>query len=222
MLHSENTGRYDMTPGYFDIDIDMSDLLSQYNTGVDEVFYLRDLAQRKLYLMDDISQLSIGTIVKYILQYNAEDAPIPPENRRPILLYLVSNGGDVDSGFELIDAIMASKTPVYTINLGYQYSMGFMIGIAGHKRFAMPNAKFLIHDGSNFIYNSGAKAQDQMEFNKRVEERVKKLILNSGKIEEEEYENKKRVEWYMFADEAKEKGFVDYIIGEDCSIDDIV
>ena len=222
MLHGENTGRYDMTPGYFDIDIDMSDLLSQYNTGVDEVFYLRDLAQRKLYLMDDISQLSIGTIVKYILQYNAEDAPIPPKNRKPILLYLVSNGGDVDSGFELIDAIMASKTPVYTINLGYQYSMGFMIGIAGHKRFAMPNAKFLIHDGSNFIYNSGAKAQDQMEFNKRVEERVKKLILNSGKIEEEEYENKKRVEWYMFADEAKEKGFVDYIIGEDCSIDDIV
>ena len=38
----------------------------------------------------------------------------------------------------------------------------------------------------------------------------------------EEYDSKFRVEWYMFADEAKEKGFTDYIIGVDCDIDEIV
>ena len=143
-------------------------------------------------------------------------------DRKPILLYVVSEGGDVDSGFELIDTIQCSKTPVYTINLGYQYSMGFLIGLAGHKRYAMKNAKFLMHDGSNFVYNSGAKAQDQMRFNSRVEERIKEYILSRGNLTSDEYDAKLRVEWYMFADDAKERGFVDYIIGVDCDIDEVI
>lgn len=142
--------------------------------------------------------------------------------RKPIIIYVSSNGGDVDSGFELIDVITNSKTPVYTVNLGYQYSMGFLIGLAGHKRYAMPNAKFLLHDGNNFIVDSGAKAQDRMEFNRKMETRIKEYIIAQSRLTAEEYESKYRVEWYMFSDEAKEKGFVDYIIGEDCEIDDVV
>ena len=131
-------------------------------------------------------------------------------------------GGDVDAGFELIDTILASKTPVYTINLGYQYSMGFLIGLAGHKRYAAQNAKFLMHDGSNLIWNSGAKAQDQMEFQKRVEQRIKQYVIARSNVTSEEYDSKLRVEWYLFADEAKEKGFCDHILGVDCELDEIV
>lgn len=79
-----------------------------------------------------------------------------------------------------------------------------------------------MHDGSNFIYNSGAKAQDQMEFNKKVEERIKQYIMSRSNVTNAEYDNKLRVEWYLFADEAKEKGFVDYILGVDCDIDDVI
>ena len=189
---------------------------------VNDIFYLKDLKQRKLFLSEDVNQYSVGDIVKNILQYNREDYGVPSEGRKPILLYVSSNGGEVDAGFELIDAIRCSKTPVYTINLGYQYSMGFLIGLAGHRRYAMEHSKFLLHDGSNFIYNSGAKAQDQMEFNRKVEDRVKQYILSRSKLASEEYDSKLRVEWYMFSDEAKEKGFVDYIIGKDCDIDEII
>ena len=156
------------------------------------------------------------------MQINKEDVEIASEERKPILLYVTSNGGDVDAGFALIDVILTSKTPVYVINQGYQYSMGFLIGLAGHKRFAMPHATFLMHDGSQFIYNSGAKAQDQMEFNKKLEERIKKYVISRTKITSEMYDSQMRKEWYMFADEAKELGVTDFIIGEDCSIDDIV
>ena len=38
----------------------------------------------------------------------------------------------------------------------------------------------------------------------------------------EEYEKNYRVEWYMYSELAKEKGFVDYIIGEDCDLDEII
>lgn len=207
--------------GYYDIDIDIEKALID-NGMIDEIFYLKDLKQRKLFLNTDVEQLSVGEIVKHIMQYNKEDIGIEPDKRTPIILYVSSNGGEVDSGFELIDVIMASKTPVFTVNLGYQYSMGFLIGLAGTKRFAMRNAKFLMHDGSNFVYNSGAKAQDQMEFQRRVEDMIKQYILSRSKITSKEYDSKLRVEWYLFADEAKDKGFCDYIIGDDCDIDEVI
>lgn len=189
---------------------------------VEDIFYLKDLKQRKLFIATNISQETIEDAVRHIMQFNREDADIPVAERKPIIIYVSSNGGDVDSGFELIDVITNSKTPVYTVNLGYQYSMGFLIGLAGHKRYAMPNAKFLLHDGNNFIVDSGAKAQDRMEFNRKMETRIKEYIIAQSRLTAEEYESKYRVEWYMFSDEAKEKGFVDYIIGEDCEIDDVV
>lgn len=207
--------------GYYDIEIDIEKALLDGGM-VGELFYLRDLEQRKLFLNMDIEQASIADIVKHIMQFNKEDQGIPVDERQPILLYVTSNGGEVDSGFELIDIILNSKTPVYTVNLGYQYSMGFLIGLAGHKRFATQNAKFLMHDGSNFVYNSGAKAQDQMEFQRKVESRVKQYILSRSKLTNEEYDSKLRVEWYLFADEAKEKGFVDYILGVDCDLDCVI
>ena len=212
----------DNIKGYFDVDdFDISEVLIE-NGMIDEWFYLQDLKSRKLFLKEDISQFSVSDIVKHILQYNAEDKGIEPEKREPILLYLVSRGGEVDAGFELIDVIQQSKTPVYTINTGYQYSMGFLIGLAGHKRFATPNAKFLLHDGASFVFNSTTKVKDQMKFQEREEERLKEYILSHSKITSDEYDANLRVEWYLFAEDAKEKGFVDYIVGEDCDIDMVV
>ena len=207
--------------GYYDIEVEIERALIESGM-IDELFYLQDLQQRKLFLNADIDAVSVAEVVRHIMQMNKEDVGIEPSKRKPILLYLTSNGGEVDSGFELIDVITSSITPVYTINIGYQYSMGFLIGLAGHKRYATENAKFLMHDGSNFVFNSGSKLQDQMEFQKKVEERIRQYVLSRSNVSAEEYDSKLRVEWYLFADEAKEKGFVDYILGEDCDINDIV
>lgn len=207
--------------GYYDIDIAIEKTLLDSGM-VDELFYLQDLKQRKLFLNSDIDQYTVADIVKHIMQINKEDKGIEPEKRKPILLYVTSNGGEIDSGFELIDVIMSSKTPVYTINLGYQYSMGFLIGLAGHKRYATRNAKFLHHDGTNVIINSGTKAKDQMEFQDKIEARIKEYVIKKTKVTEDEYETHMRQEWYLFADEAKKYGMVDYIIGVDCDIDEVV
>lgn len=198
------------TAGYYDVDHDYEEMLMK-NGLLEEVFYLRDIKQRKMFITVNICQETVDDAVRHIMQFNREDADIPVEERKPILLYVASNGGDVDAGFTLIDAILCSETPVYVINQGYQYSMGFLIGLAGHKRFAMPHAKFLMHDGSQFIYNSGAKAQDQMEFNKKWEERIKQYVLSRTHITSEMYDKQMRKEWYMFADEAKALGVVDCI-----------
>lgn len=206
---------------YYDIEIEFEEALLKSGL-VEDVFYLRDLKQRKLFISTNICQETVDDAIRHIMQINREDMGAAREDRKPIILYITSNGGDVDAGFALIDVILSSETPVYVINQGYQYSMGFLIGLAGHKRYSMPHAKFLMHDGSQFIYNSGAKAQDQMEFNKRMEERIKGYVLSRTKITSDMYDSQMRKEWYMFAEEAKELGVTDYIIGEDCTINDII
>lgn len=206
---------------YYDIEIEFEEALLK-NGMVEDVFYLRDLKQRKLFISTNICQETVDDAIRHIMQINREDMGIAIKDRKPIILYVTSNGGDVDAGFALVDVILSSETPVYVINQGYQYSMGFLIGLAGHKRFAMPHSKFLMHDGSQFVYNSGAKAQDQMEFNKKQEERIKQYVLSRTKITSEMYDSQMRKEWYMFADEAKELGVTDCIIGEDCTINDII
>lgn len=206
--------------GYYDSTVDI-DVLIQ-GCGIDEFFRYKDIQNRKFFLDCDIDTVTVGDIVHHIMQINREDMGIDQSERRPIFIYISSNGGEVDAGFQLIDAIESSKTPVCTVNLSNAYSMGFLIALSGHKRYAMKNAKCLMHDGSNFVYGTGTKVQDQMEFQKRVDERIRKYVISHSRLTPEEYDSKLRVEWFLFADEAKEKGFVDEIIGVDADIDAII
>ena len=209
------------TKSYYDFDLDYESILVN-NGMIEELFYLKDLKQRKLFLNCNITSDSVNEIVSHIMQFNADDKDVPVENRKPILLYINSCGGEVDAGCTLIDVIRVSNTPVYTINAGIAYSMAAIVAIAGNKRFSFENGKYLIHDGSNFVYDSSKKAEDRMQFQKRVDERIKDFIISNTNISKEEYEENDRVEWYMFADEANRKGLCDFIIGVDCSLDEIV
>lgn len=206
--------------GYYDFDLDIETLFADGN--LDAYFWYQDIKQRKFMLNDNVEQYTVWNICRHILQINKEDAGIPKEDRKPILVYIATNGGEVDSGFELIDCIRQSITPVYTVVLCNAYSMGSLIAVAGQKRYAMPNSTYLIHDGSNFVYGTSSKVRDQVEFQCRVDDKVKNYIIEQTKITPEEYDSKLRQEWYMFADEAKEKGCVDYIIGVDVAMDAIV
>lgn len=192
------------------------------NGMLDDYMYLRELKQRRLFLDEEVNNDTVRPIAKAILRYNREDKDISIEERQPILLYLNTVGGEVDSGCELIDIIVESKTPVYIINTGYCYSMGFLIYIAGDKRFATRNAKFLLHDGTTIVGDSSSKARDRMNFNDRIETRLRDAVLTWTKISKDEYDEHSRTEWYMFSDEAKSLGIVDAIVGVDCDIDSII
>lgn len=207
--------------GIYDIEIDLDELLNTED-GLYNYYYAQELKQRRLFLQDDVDQWTVSPIVRHIHQYNIEDRDKPVEEREPIRIYIACRGGDVDPGFELVDAIRASKTPVYTINIGYAYSMGFLIMLAGHQRFSMPSSKFLLHDGQNLVWNSAGKVRDQLEFNKRLENKIKEYVIGRTTIPAEEYDAKFRMEWYMFADEAQEKGVIDKIIGVDVDLDAVI
>lgn len=192
------------------------------NYDLYDKFRLEDLKQRKLYINDEIDEDLFNDITYHILRFNTEDKGKEILDRQPILLYCTSNGGNVGDGFGLIDIVLNSKTPIYTINLAYSYSMGLLIFLSGHKRFATQNATFLLHDGQNYMYNSSAKLKDAMKFEDQREKKIKDYVLSRSKITSEEYDKNYRVELYMYSEEAKEKGFCDFIVGEDCSLEDII
>ena len=101
--------------------------------------------------------------------------------------------------------------------------MAFFIFLAGKKRYAMPHSQFLLHEGFVGGADNLSKMRDRMEFETvELEEENKKYILSKTKIDEETYKKKFRCEWYMLPQKAKEIGVADYIIGEDCTIDEII
>lgn len=193
---------------------------------IEEYQHLRATEERRLYLSRAIYSLddedgineflsTVAQIIKLIFEFNAEDKELPPNQRRPIKLFINSPGGDITEGFPLIAAIELSKTPVYTINIGTWSSMAFLIGIAGHKRFALPYTKFLLRDGSLFAGGSTNKVQDQVEFNKRFErEIVKKHILKYSSMSEAVCDALARVEYHMLPEDAIKHHFIDEIIAD--------
>lgn len=194
-----------------------------YNYSWSDRFDIEDIEERRLYINDVIDSEVVNSIVYHIMRYNRLDKGIDVENRKPIILYLNSNGGSVPDGYALIDAITNSITPVYTVNQGYCYSMGFLIFLAGHKRYCMPSATFLMHDGSTMAWDSTAKMKDRMDFEtKQVEEYTKNYIMSKTTIDEKLYDEKYRVEWYFYPTEAKQNGVLDCIIGVDCTMDEII
>lgn len=136
---------------------------------------------------------------------------IPVEKRRPIKIYIDSNGGDLCATFTMIDAIRLSKTPVWTINIGTAYSGGFFTFIAGHKRFAYPHSTFLYHEGSTGQISDAGKFRNFAKFYDQQLAKLKELTLEYTNISSELYETKKNDDWWFDTKEAIELGVVDEI-----------
>lgn len=171
-----------------------------YNYCYEDKFAEEDLDNRRLYLNSDVDENAIDNIVYHIMRYNRIDKGIPKEERTPIILYINSPGGSVVDGYGVIDAILTSETPVYTVNVAMCASMGFLIFIAGAKRFSFAHSEFLMHDGSTMGFDSTAKMRDRMEFETvELEKETRRYILSRTEIDEQLYNEKYRCEWYFFA-----------------------
>ena len=194
-----------------------------YNYDYADKLMQESIEERRLFLNDEVDAEMIDSIVFHIIRYNKMDEGIEIENRKPILLFMNTVGGSVFDGFGVVDAIRYSMTPIYTINLAICASIGFDIYIAGKKRFAMPHSVFLMHDGQTMMAESTAKTKDVIDFIcGQFAESTKKYVLDNTGITSDLYDEKYRKEWFFMAHEAKNLGVVDYIIGEDYMLDDIL
>lgn len=203
----------------------MAELMTIVGGGNDSMYeeiIKENLEQRILVFNDEVNEVVIENYILYILKWNREDQDIPVEKRKPITLYINSPGGSTISGFNMVDVILASKTPIRGICFGLAASMGYHILLACDERIAFKNSILLQHDGEIAIQNSTSKARDTMRFFEDGEKRTKEYVLSRTKMTPEFYDKVYEQEYWMYAQEARELGCVDKIVGEDINIDDIL
>lgn len=205
----------------------MADVLTALTEGTNnfyEEIIRENLDNRILVLNQEITEDVLENYILYIIKWNKEDkqAGIPVSCRKVITIYVNSPGGSSMDGFSMVDVMLQSVTPIRTICFGLAASMGYHIMLAGHERIAFLNSIFLQHDGEVAVQNSTSKARDTMRFFENMEKRTKEYVLSRTKMSEEFYDKVYDQEYWFYADEAKELGCIDKIIGEDINLDEIL
>ena len=153
-------------------------------------------------------------LIKYIIRWNAEDEKwnVPVEDRLPIRIFFFSPGGDLDINYSLIDTIKMSKTPIIGINIGQCASAAAYIFLSCHKRYMLPHAYFILHQGGGTLSGTFEQICAQMrDYQEQVEE-LASFVLEHTSYTEEAVDEKIVGEWYIRKDEALENGVVHGIV----------
>lgn len=136
----------------------------------------------------------------------------------PVTLILATVGGSISDGFILCNIIDQYTKPLNVIVLGYAASMGtIMLAAGAHNpnvtRKCYPYSYALLHAGSTCFSGESLSVEDAMQFNKRVDSKVRDFITSHTKVTPEEYESHERKQWFFDAEDMLKYGFVDEIIG---------
>src|SRR5881409_2750058 len=117
--------------------------------------YSRLLRERIVFLGTEVSDDSANVVTAQLLFLEAEN---PDED---IHLYINSPGGSAYAGMAIYDTMQFVRPPVATTCVGMAMSAGAMIlaGGAPGKRFVLPNAKVMIHQGSGGFRGTPADIQ---------------------------------------------------------------
>ena len=147
--------------------------------------------------------------------------------RKPIELIINTPGGSLQDGMVLCNIIDNLKTPTTITVLGQAASMGTYILAAGFNnphivKRCYPFSVGLLHGGMMALEGTPYQCKDAADFQTNYEARIREYICSHTLITFEEYDRKKKDEWFMDSKQLKEYGFVNYIIGEDVVSDAVL
>jgi ATP-dependent Clp protease protease subunit len=131
-----------------------------------------------------------------------------------IMMYIDSPGGSVYHGLFINDTMQSINADVRTYACGLTASMGAVILAAGAqgKRYALPNAKVLIHQGSSGFRGAIADLEVQAEETMKVVNRMIDIMaLHTGQPRERVKADTER-DKYLTAEEAVQYGLVDHVL----------
>ncbi|MEV1081840.1 ATP-dependent Clp protease proteolytic subunit [Streptomyces sp. NPDC050211] len=177
-------------------------------TRLDDHLAAQLLGQRIVLLGTQVDEVSANRICSQLLILSAEDP------RMDISLYINSPGGSVYAGLAIYDTMRLIPNDVSTLAMGFAASMGQFLLCAGTpgKRYALPNARIMMHQGSAGIGGTTADIEIQAEnldHSKRTMERL--LAENTGQTPETIARDGDRDRWFT-AEEAMEYGMVDRVL----------
>src|SRR6185437_4334830 len=159
--------------------------------GLNDQIFNRLLRNRIVFLGAAVDDDIANTLCAQLLLLNAED----PE--KDIWFYINSPGGSVTAGLAIYDTMQLISNDVATVALG--------------KRFALPNAEILLHQGSAGLGGSASDIKIQAERLLRSKRRMIELTaLHTGQQQAKIEKDSDRDHWFS-AEDAKEYGLIDDI-----------
>ena len=195
-----------------DIEICDSELL--VSTGLDPCSYqyFNNLWNHRTVIFNSMVDATIVESVIVPLKRFEED-----DSDEPVNLILNTDGGSINDGLVVCNIIDSYKKKLNIYVLGYAYSMGSIILCSGNKnpnvtKYCYKFSTGLIHGGSKGLWGSSSMVKDTYLFQSKVDDMVRDYIIANTNITLEEYEDSECREWYLTANEMKEKGLVDIIL----------
>jgi ATP-dependent Clp protease, protease subunit len=168
----------------------------------------RLLDARIVMLADEVSDESAHRLVSELLALSADDP------HSDICLFINSPGGSVLAGLAVYDVMQLIPNDVVTVATGLAASMGQLLLCAGAagKRFALPNAQVLMHEGSAGIGGVAADVAIQAENLVATLDRMRSIIArHTGRSMVQIVADVGRDRWFD-AEQAREYGFVDQVV----------
>lgn len=197
-----------------EFEISIKDLLKQFGGGLPDIVdyqYYKNLEKRRIIINEDIGDTLLETAILPLIDMDNDGSG------KPIAIILDTAGGNVYTGFNLIDHIEKVKTPLTIHIMSMAASMGLYIAMAGHnnpnvKTVCHPFSVGLLHSGSESVSGTTHAVRDLFNFSQKYEEKIKQYVLSHSNIDDEMYEKVYRQELWLDADEMLRLGIVDEII----------
>ena len=175
--------------------------------GMTDNVYQALLANRIVFLGDEVKDENANAICAQLLLLNAEDP------QKDIYLYINSPGGSVTAGMAIFDTMQWISNDVATVAMGLAASMGQFLLSAGTKgkRYALPHSRIMMHQPSGGIGGTASDIRIQAEQSLHVKREMATLIAqHTGQPLDQIEADSDRDRWFT-AQQALEYGFIDHV-----------
>jgi ATP-dependent Clp protease protease subunit len=170
--------------------------------------YSRLLKERIIFLTGPVYDQMSALICAQLLFLESENPA------KDIAFYINSPGGVVSAGLAIYDTMQYVRCPVSTVCIGQAASMGSLLLCAGAKgkRYALPNARVMVHQPSGGAQGQAADIEIQAREILTLRSRLNDIYNRHTGQPIEAIEAKLERDSYMSAEEARVFGLVDEVV----------
>ena len=170
--------------------------------------YSRLLKDRIIMLSGEVNDQVASTIVAQLLFLEAQD----PD--KDIYFYINSPGGVITSGLSMFDTMNYIKPDIVTICIGQAASMGAFLLASGTKgkRYALPNARIMIHQPSGGAQGQSTDIQIQAQEIQRLKDTLNAILAEKTGKTAKQLEKDTERDNFMSSQEAMKYGLIDKVL----------
>ena len=170
--------------------------------------FSRLLKERIIFLTGEVNDEVSALVCAQLLFLEAEDP------KKDIFLYINSPGGVVTSGMAMYDTMQYISCDVNTLCIGQACSMGSLLlaGGAKGKRFALPNARIMIHQPSGGFRGQATDIEIHAKEILDMKKRLNQIYAHHTGKKIDVIEKAMERDNFMTPQEAKKFGLIDHIV----------